>query len=842
MHEKTGGNPFFTIQFLIALAEEKLLAFDPGAGGWTWNMARIHAKGLTDNVVDLMVEKLGRLPETTQEAIRHFACLGNVAKIATLSVVYGQSEEVLHGALWEAVRAGLIFRLEDAYAFLHDRVQEAAYALVPETRRKELHLKIGRLLLAQYPQEVLAERVFDVVNQFNRSVELVTDAEEREALRRLNTAAGRKARGATAYASGRRYLEQAMALLPADAWNELYAESLALFLELAECEYLVGNHQRADALLTAALVNARSAPDRARAYRLRQRLYQLSGHFHDATTVALDAYHLLGMSLPEADEDVFAATAAEIRLVSDSLRGRSIADLAKVPLTDDAETRALVGQVADAHAPIYVVRPELWPLITAKAVNLCLQRGPADESPFLYSCYAMAQVEVCRDIPAALQFSEMALALNESLPSASVWRGRLLSHHWALVSIWGHHFATVLPHLDQAFLVCLDLGDLVYAGYLTFNTIWLHVENGGPLKEIVEIARRYAEFARQSHNSLAYDLVRVEEQFALCLQGKTRSDVELSDASFDEAEAVNAIERAGFGTGTACHQIMKLMAAYLAGRNEEALEWAERTAPMLQKVASQAIGATHRFYHALTLTALHALAPAEQQRLITQTIGEIQGKLKLWADNCPENFANRYFLVSAEIARIEGRDLDAMRLYDQAIRSARDNNFVHQEALAAEVASRFYRARGFDRIADAYLRDAHAGFARWGAQGKVRQLEQRYPQLRESAAACLDRHFLDGSPGTRHPRRRPGLAGHLRRNPPGQLDRDLDADCAEYRRSPTRLSASDPEGRTAAGGRSPRREPERGRAGPPRSGSSGSPAPCVHSQLRPPQRRPGAPR
>jgi hypothetical protein len=202
VHEKTGGNPFFAIQFFTALADEGLLVFEPGAGGWAWDLARIHAKGLTDNVVDLMVGKLGRLPDTTREALKQFACLGNVAEIATLNMVHGQSEEALHAALWEAVHAGLVYRLEDAYTFLHDRVQEAAYALVPEARRKELHLKIGRLLLARYPQEVLAERVFDVVNQFNHSIEIITDTEQRETLLRLNAEAGRKARAAVALCFG----------------------------------------------------------------------------------------------------------------------------------------------------------------------------------------------------------------------------------------------------------------------------------------------------------------------------------------------------------------------------------------------------------------------------------------------------------------------------------------------------------------------------------------------------------------------------------------------------------------------------------------------------------------
>lgn len=745
VYQKTGGNPFFAIQFLTALAEEKLLVFDPGAGRWIWDLDRIRAQGFTDNVVELMIAKLGRLPAATLKALEQFACLGNAVDIATLAVVYGQTEPALHATFWQATRAGLVVRRETTYAFLHDRVQEAAYALVPEARRKERHLDIGRLLLARYPQQALAERVFDVVDQFNRSVELVTAAEELAVVRRLNSAAGRKARGAVAYASARHYLKQAMALLPVEAWSECYDESLQLFLELAECEYLVGNYRCADDLLSMAMANVRCLSDKARVCRLRQRLYQLSGRFQDATAVALEAYSFLGMSLPADKQAILAATTAEIQRVERNLQGRDIRELAEVPLTGDAETRALIGQVADAHAPIYVVRPELWPLIAAKAVNLCLQRGPADESPFLYSCYAMALVEVCGDIPSALRFSEMALALSDNLPGAAVWRGRLLSHHWALVRIWGHPFKTVLPHLDEAFHVCLDLGDLIYAGYLTFNTIWLHVENGAPLKDVVELAKRYAEFAEQSHNSLALDLVRLEEQFALCLQGKTLSDVAFSDASFYEEEAVGAIERAGFGTGTTYYYIMKLIAAYTAGRYDEALEWAERASPMLQKVSSQAIGATHHFYYALTLAALHARAPGEQQRRFVQLLAKIREKLKVWAENCPENFANRYFLVSAEIARIEDRVLDAERFYDQAVCSASDNNFLHQEGVAAEAAARFYRARGFDRIADAYLRDARERYARWGAQGKVRQLDQRYPQLREVSPQAQAGTFVAGT-------------------------------------------------------------------------------------------------
>lgn len=745
LHEKTGGNPFFVIQFLTALYDERLLVFDPGINQWVWDTAKIHAKGYTDNVVDLMVEKIGRLPSVTLAVLEQFACLGNSAEITTLSMIYGQSEEELHAVLWEAVRAGLILRLEDAYTFSHDRVQEAAYALVPERRKKELHLKIGRLLLAQYSQELMDEHLFEIVEQFDRSVELVTEIEERQTLLRLNIAAGRKARAAAAYVSARRYLEQAKALLPSAAWQLLYSESAAVFLELAEAEYLSGNFPRAGELLTEALAQQLTVPDKILGYRMRLRLYQLSGRFNDAMSAAIEVLRLFEITFPESDADIRAATELEIQQISDNLGGRSIADLVDAPLAQDADMQALIGLLAEAMPLIYVVRPLLWPLLTAKGVNLCLQYGHTAESPFVYSCYAMVAVAICADIPSAIQFSEMAMKLNERLPVAAAWRGKLLFHHGAVVNIWGRHFAENLPLLDEAFQASIDAGDLANAGYLTYNSIWLHLENGDPLDLVVERAGNYADFARQNHNEVVYQVDRMEEQFALSLQGKTRSLTDFSAADFDEDACFAAIEQAGFGLGVAYHHIMKQMAAFLAEQYDEALEWANRTTPILLQVAAMANEVTHHFYHALTLAALLRQAPPEQQSEYKRRLGDILEKLRYWAENCPGNFSNRYALISAELARIEGRDLAAMRLYDQAKVSAHANGFVQQEALAAELASRFYQERGFDRIAIAYLRDARTCYANWGAQGKVRQMELSYPQLRKTATVTSTSTFLTGT-------------------------------------------------------------------------------------------------
>jgi predicted ATPase len=326
---------------------------------------------------------------------------------------------------------------------------------------------------------------------------------------------------------------------------------MALFLELAECEYLVGNFQRSDELLTVVLEKARSTLDRARVYRLRQRFYQLSGRYREAMAVALVALRLFGVTLPESDEDIRVATEAEIRQVPSNLRERRIADLADAPMAADADVRATIGLLAEAMPLVYTARPALWPLITVKGVNLCLGHGHAEESPFVYSCYTMVLVSICGDIPSALQFSDMTLRLNERFQGAAALRGKLLFHHAAVVNIWCRHFATNLPLLEQAFLACLDAGDLVCAGFLTYNAVWLRLENGDPLDCIIQVARRYAAFARQSHNDIVYNVVRVEEQFAASLKGATRASTDFSDGAFDEADCVAAIEQAGFGLGTA---------------------------------------------------------------------------------------------------------------------------------------------------------------------------------------------------------------------------------------------------------------------------------------------------
>jgi serine/threonine protein kinase len=288
VQEKTAGNPFFAIQFLIALADEGLLAFDPVASAWQWNMDRIHAKSYTDNVVDLMAEKLKRLPSTAQEALKQLACLGNVVPITTLALVHRTTEEAMHAALWEAVGADLVVHQGSAYKFRHDRIQQAAYSLIPDEQRPDVHLRIGRVLLASMTADELAEHLFDVANHFNRGGTLPVERDEKAQVATIQLRAGRKAKASTAYMSACVYLVAGMALLDESDWGSHYDLMFGLWFERAECEYLTGQLASAEARLSLLSTRARTIVDSAAVTCVRLNLYTTLDHSDRAVEVGLD--------------------------------------------------------------------------------------------------------------------------------------------------------------------------------------------------------------------------------------------------------------------------------------------------------------------------------------------------------------------------------------------------------------------------------------------------------------------------------------------------------------------------------------------------------------------------
>jgi PAS domain S-box-containing protein len=734
VHEKTGGNPFFALQFISALAEEGLLRFDHDVASWSWELDRLHAKGYTDNVVDLMVEKLVRLPVETQAALQQLACLGNAAEVRMLAIVLGKSSEDVGSDLWEAVRMDLVEHTEGSYKFIHDRVQEAAYSLIPERSRAEAHLLIGRLLAAQTPAEKREEAIFEIVNQLNRGVTLITSRNEREQLAELNLLAGQRAKTTTAYASALTYLTAGEALLPEDSWECRPELTFALALDRGECEFLTGALAEAELRLAALSSRAADTVERARVACLRAELYTTLDQGSRAIAVGLDYLRHLGIDWsphPTKEE-----ARREYERVWSQLGGRTIESLIDLPLMSDPASLATLDVLAKIGVPAFYTDANLLALITCRVVNLSLGRGNCDASCSAYVWLAMIAGPIFGDYRAAVyRFGQVGYDLVEGR-GLTRFRARTYMDFGDSVLPWTKHVRAGRELVRRAFEEANKVGDLTCAAHCgnQMNTNLLLA--GDPLVEVQAEAERGLAFVQRMRFGLGIDFIATQLGLIRTLRGLTPKFGCFDDEQFDERRIEHRFaENPDLAFGECWYWIRKLQARFFAGDYSSAIEASSRAHRVLWTSSSMLETAEYHFYGALSRAASCGSAATDERRQHLDAIIAHHRQLQIWAENCPDNFENRAALVGAEIARIDGRDIDAMRLYEQAIRSARSNGFMHQEALVNELASRFYAARGFEKVARVYVRDARYGYLRWGADGKVRQLDGMYAYLGEEEPA-----------------------------------------------------------------------------------------------------------
>jgi len=734
VYQKTGGNPFFAIQFISALAEEGLLRFDHDAARWRWELDRIHAKGYADNVVDLMVGKLTRLSVETQAALRQLACLGNVAEITMLSIVLGKSSEDVRSDLWDAVRLELVEHSEGSYKFIHDRIQEAAYSLIPEPLRAEAHLRIGRLLAAHTPAERREEAIFEIVNQLNRGAALITSRDEREQLADLNLLAGQRAKATTAYASALTYLTAGAALLPEDASERRHELTFALELHRAECEFLTGALAEAEQRLNVLSACAASAVERATVASLRVDLYTTLDQSSRAIAVGLNYLRQLDIDWSPHPTEVEARR--EYERIWSQLGSRTIEALVDLPLTSDPTSLATLEFLTKIAPPAFYTDANLLGLVVCRAVNLSIERGNSDASCAAYAFLGMIAGPHFGDYQAAYRFGRLGYDLVEGR-GLTRFQARVYNDFGNLVMPWTRHVRAGRDLVRRTFDAANAIGDLTYASYCgnQLNTNLLMA--GDPLAEVEREAERGLAFAQRARFGLVIERIVSQLGLIRTLRGLTRTFGSFDEAQFDELQVERRLAaNPDLALAEFFYWTRKLQARFFAGDYASATEASSRAQRLLWVAVAQLETAEYHFYGALSQAAsCDSAAAGERQRHLDAVVAHHK-QLQLWAVNCPDNFENRAALVGAELARIEGRELDAERLYEQAIRSARAYGFIHNEALANELASRFYAARGFEKIARLYLQDASYGYLRWGADGKVRQLERLHPHLRNAPVSA----------------------------------------------------------------------------------------------------------
>jgi predicted ATPase/signal transduction histidine kinase len=733
VQQKTGGNPFFVNRLMHLLVRDGHLRFDEERAAWVYRLEAIADAPLADNVVELMTRSIERLSPRGQAALTLAACIGNRFDAATLALVGEQPRVRIDEALHEAAAEGLIVASrgaagEDVHAFLHDRVQQAAYALIPAPRRAMVHLTVGRLLRERSADAADDPGLFDTVHHLDLGREHIVEPAERRAVAALNLAAGRRARASSAHESALELFRCGLDLLDPTAWQDDYALAFALHLEAADGLMLCGHLDAAQAALAALLPRARDVIDRAQVVRLRSLAYEAAARYADALASAREGLRPLGVDLPAAAPGQDAALEQEIAAIDTLRAGRPIAALVELPAVRDPAVRMVMAMLTDVWSAAYLVgQATLARLISATLVRLSLQHGNAEESAYGYVTHAITVGALRAQYREAHEFGHLALAVNARFDDRRR-RAKIYQQFHAHVNFWCEPLRSCVPYAREACRAGLDSGDFIYAGYAAGTEPWAALLAAQDLAQFVRETEPAVALIERLKNRAFADGVRLLLAWARALQGLTQTPLSLSDAAFDEEAWLGIYREAGFFASI--HAVARLQLAVLLGSPAQAVAAARHSASLIGHVPGTVWPLAHEFWQAMALARAHDddAAPA-QPRPGIEPLHQAQHAFAARALHCAENFRTQALLLAAEIARIEGRPAEAAELGAQAIEFAAAHPLVGFEALAHERLARLQLQRGRPHAAGLHLAAARQAYGRWGAQAKLQALEREFPAL-----------------------------------------------------------------------------------------------------------------
>ncbi|MDM0078897.1 AAA family ATPase [Variovorax sp. J2P1-59] len=726
VHEKTGGNPLFAQQFVATLADDGSLSYDTSQSRWRWDLQRIREQRATENIAELMIERVRRLPYDALSAMHMLACIGCDIEKEFLGLVLEEPLAATHERLQEALRLGLVVDRQSAYSFAHDRVHEAAYGMVPESDRAQLHLRIGTSLLRVTHDEDLDDHIFEIASHFNKAGRPTLNPDQRAATARLNLRAGRRARASSAYIEACRYLDLGRTQIGESAWRESPELAFELALEHAECCFLGGKLAETSGMVKYLLSRASRPIDVAASYRLKVELHVVSTEYEEAVQSGLIALRQLGIDIPPhpSADDV----QREYSRVWASLNGRPIDVIADLPTMMDPARQASMRLLAELWPPSYFTDFNLVVMIICKMVNVSLLHGSTRLSNQGFALLGWLMGHVFGRFEDGYRLCRLAYELAAKRDSV-LDHGRTCMT-MALTSAWTQPLDVSLGEFRRAIRLAAEAGDLYFSCYCGMLASSQLLMRGRGLAEGQEECRRYLKSADDTGFRDGSAVIATVERTFACLLGETRSLADFTDDKFDGAAFEASLTTSRMSVLIQWYWTRKTMLYFLAGEFDEAVAASRRvdTGPFTRFVQIEYL--EHHHFSALAICAAMSRVPEQQRHSLRATLGGHYSAIRQWAqDTRSATFSDKLLLVEAEMARLEGRWHDAEILYEQSANAARRNGFMQGEALACELASRCYLDRGVTRAGYALLREAIEAYRRWGAKGKVAQLEAAYPEL-----------------------------------------------------------------------------------------------------------------
>ncbi len=742
--QKTQGNPLFTRQFLMDLHREKLIVqktIDSNISTkWTWDIQAIRAVQITDNVVDLLLEKLRRLEQGTQSVLQTASCMGNRFDIDTLALILKIEPEEAFECLLPAIQQEMIQPLSDLvvtetdnvlsplvvrdFEFQHDRIQQAAYDLI-DTDRHSVHLAIGRQLRARLTREELNDRIFEVVDQLNIGRDRMEDRAEQLDLAHLDLIAARRAFDSAAYEAALSFVNVASELLGPDGWDENYELMFEAQRLSAALEYLTGNFERCTEIVATTLAHARTDLERAEIYFTRIAQHTLLMEFDEAIDAGIKALELVGVqmsldNLEEAGQNAIGQAAAMLGATNPA----ALFDNADVDSPEIALAQRCLRHLTIAA---FLNNQELFPLIVGTSVQLSLKHGNAPESALFFANFGLIIGAFMGKYREGAAFGELSLRLCDKFGARAPTATVCLVTGVELIP-WVQHVRNAIPVIERGYREGMDSGDILWAGYLVMYRVVIDSFAGKPLEDVLDAMPAQLDTIQRAQNHGAAAGINAYRLVLSTLAGRTQSSTDFSTEDLDEATFLAGCEENQMSMAICFHRILKAQALYVFGRPQEALAETRLVEPILSFVVNHPCLADHLLYQSLSIAAL--LRDGEPDPDMQSRLEANHERLNQWAESGPDNFLAKTLMVRAEIARLNGNDADVLDLLDAAIDAAQKGRFLQDEALACELAARHViERRPSARIGSMYLRDARHAYRLWGAHRKVEELELEFPQL-----------------------------------------------------------------------------------------------------------------
>ena len=746
VYQKTQGNPFFTTQFLRGLYEDRLITLNPEVGYWECDLVKIRDAALTDNVVEFMSSRLHKLPKKTQDVLKLAACIGNQFDLETLAVVCEHREYSVATDLWMALQEGFVLpesksykffqgdekeaeqkeTVSVRYRFLHDRVQQAAYSLIEQNQKEITHLKIGKLLLKNTSPEERHEKIFAIVNQLNFGVKLIDEVKEREELARLNLMAGQKAKSTTAYSAAVEYLTLAKTLLAKESWKKQYDLTLCVYQALAESEYLNTHFEKSLSILGIIDEQAKQTIDIVNSDELKIQIYIALDKQIKAIETGLQVLEKLKISLLPFQPEL-----------SNFPQLKALEKIPHLPEMQDVEQLAALRILMVLTPPIHHVKPNLFPSVALTSIALCLEGGNSALASCVYGVYGLFLSAVLGNADLAYYAGKLSLSILEKYYAKEL-ASRTYVTFAVFLSASKESARNTIPLLQKGIEIGLEEGNLEDVGYcIMANCAHLFIV-GEVLEIVVKQQAKYLDLLSRIKQKHCLEYGKIWHSLTLSLQGSLE-DSQGSNGSefFQDSEMISYFEK------TENHQLLyalyltKSILAYTLEESQEAVSFAKKAEQSEGGAFGVLLIVEHNFYAALALLCQYCELDETHQKQALIQVESYQNRMVDWAKNAPMNFEHKSYLIQAEKSRVLGNKFEAIEFYDRAIALAKENKYLQEEALANELAAKFYLNWGKEKVASGYMQEAYYGYAHWGAKVKTDHLEANYPQL---LAPILQKH------------------------------------------------------------------------------------------------------